>query len=444
MTASAPGEAGFETKTSSKRFDLRHAFSQARRYGLSAFGPLSVSGAHFLATLVLLHWLADSAFGQFSFALVVLGLCLGLTNGLLVAPVSAVAHAAPENQRAELNTYFKSSLVLSAALFPAVFAVMLGSGAPIVPAALFGLYGAAMSLRLFSRAHEYAFGKIRNVVFSDAVYSATVLAGIVGLSSLTRVTLLSAALVMALAAAFALLPFGPKAFVGYARALRAGSLIAYRRTWLDMTRWSMLGVVTTEITINAHAYLVTFIAGAGAFAPIAVGALFVRPFTLAISSLPDQERPRMARSIAQGDPKRAIKIANEYRLVLGGLWVATMALTFVVITWFPTLLIRHNYSRSAILEAVVFWSVISAVRGYRGPEAVLLQASRNFKPLANASVRSSWVSLLATLVFLLCFGPVASLGGILLGDLAMFFVVSGSVRRWKESVSSAPLPAAAE
>lgn len=442
MTASAPSEAqtAFEQKPGAKRFNLRHALAQARRYGLSAFGPLSVSGAHFLATLVLLHWLSDQAFGQYSFALVVSGLCISLTNGLLSAPVSSIAHTAAADQRAELHTYFKSSLLLGVVLSLAMFAIMLASNAPMLPAALFGLYGGTMSLRIFARVHEYALGRIRNVVLSDTVYSATILLGVVALSFATGVTLLSASLVMALGAALALLPFGLSLFRAFVEAVRVGSVRGYWRIWQDITRWSMLGVVTTEVTINAHAYLVTFIAGAGAFAPIAVGALFMRPFTLVISALPDQERPAMARHIAKGDPGRAAGIANEYRLVLCALWLATLALTVAVIVWFPGLLIRHSYSRPAILEAVVLWSLISAVRGYRGPDAVLLQAAREFKSLANASLRSSGISLVATLALLLLLGPVASLGGILLGDVVMLFIIVAGVRTWRAHTTSAPVP----
>jgi hypothetical protein len=436
-----PGDtaAGIGVKATLKRLDLQHAFSRAQRYILSAFGPLSVSGAHFLATLVLLHSLGDVAFGQFSFALVVAGLCLGLTDGLLSAPVSSIVHAAPANQQAVINTYFKSSLVLGGCLVIGVFATMVSSGAPTLPSALFGVYGGLMSVRLFSRVHEYAFGRIRNVVLSDVLYSSTVLFGTIGLSTTTGITLGSAALVMATGGALALLPFGRRLFLAFWLALRAGSLRGYWDTWQNISRWSMLGVVTSEITMNVHAYLVAFIAGAGAFAPIAVGALFMRPFSLISGALQDQERPAMARNIANGDPKRALTITNEFRLVLYAIWIATLALTVAVIVWFPGLLIRHNYSKPLILEAVVFWTLISAVRGYRGPEAVLLQAAGQFKLLANASLRTSAISLLAALILLLRFGPVASLGGVLLGDIVMMFIIGGRVRSWKSAAAAKPV-----
>jgi hypothetical protein len=48
-------------------------------------------------------------------------------------------------------------------------------------------------------------------------------------------------------------------------ALRHGSLAAYGATFRDLTRWSLAGVVLTEVTVNAHAYLVTLPGRARAF-----------------------------------------------------------------------------------------------------------------------------------------------------------------------------------
>ena len=74
-----------------------------------------------------------------------------------------------------------------------------------------------------------------------------------------------------------------------------------RGQWRDLARWAVIGVVLTEFTANAHAYIVTFVAGPKAFALLAVGALVMRPASLVLSSLPDIERPRMAQKIGAGD-----------------------------------------------------------------------------------------------------------------------------------------------
>jgi O-antigen/teichoic acid export membrane protein len=421
------------------RGELRSFSSQASRYGMSAFGPLSVSGAHFLITLMLLHWLTPTEFGQFSFMLIVVGLGGSLTTGLLGAPLSSIAHAAPENLQNEINTFFKSSLVLGLALGFGVAATMFLSGANPAVALLFGIYAGAMSLRLFARTYAYSLNRVTTVVLSDCIYSAAIMVGLVSLIFANRVQLALTGFVMVCSAGVALVPFGISFVSVMAGALRDGSVWAYRYVWRDLTRWSVLGVVTTEMTINAHAYLVTFISGSRAFALLALGALFKRPFSLIASALPDQERPAMARSIAGNDPGRALRIAREYLLVIAALWVATLALAIVVLGWFPGLVAKKGFDHSSIIAVVAIWAAIAAVRGLRASDAVLLQAAREFKPLADAGVRSSVVALVATFALLMLFGPVASLGGILLGDLVMWFIIIVGVRKWKASAAIAPL-----
>jgi hypothetical protein len=393
-------------------------------------GPLGVSAAHFLAALMLLHFLPSTEFGQFSFAIVVSALCLSLTNGLLGAPVSSLVHSSSTTTQSELDTYFKVSVVLAGALAVAMFVAMIFSGATTAECAVFGAYGGVMSLRLFARTYAYSTGRVRNVVLSDISYSLFLIAGLAALLVTHRVDLANTAIVMALGAAVAVVPFGRPFFAALIQSIKVGSVRAYGKIWQDMTRWSLSGVVTTEITINAHAYLVTFISGSKAFALLAVGSLFMRPFSLISSALPDQERPAMARSIAAGDTNRAMRIAREFLIVIGAIWFATVALTAVILTWFPGLIIKKGYDKNDVIAVVVMWALITAVRGIRAPNVVLLQAARAFRPLADASAKSSVATLLATLVLLLLAGPIASLGGILIGDLVMWVAIMFGVRNY--------------
>lgn len=393
-------------------------------------GPLGISGAHFLAALMLLHFLPSAEFGQFSFAIVVSALCLSLTNGLLGAPVSSLVHSASSTTQAELNTYFKVSIVLAGTLSVVMFIAMIFSGAGAGASAVFGVYGGAMSLRLFARTYAYSASRVRAVVLSDITYSFLLVTGLIVLLVLHQIHLWTTALVMTVGAAAALVPFGPSFLNALLQSLSIGSVWAYRKIWRDMTRWSLSGVITTEITINAHAYLVTFISGPKAFALLAVGSLFMRPFSLISSALPDQERPAMARSIAAGDMSRAQRIAREFLLVIGAIWLATLTLSAVVLTWFPSLIIKKGYDKNDVIAVVVMWGLITAVRGIRAPDTVLLQAARAFRPLADASAKSGVAALLATLLLLLLAGPIASLGGILIGDIVMWVMIMFGVRNY--------------
>jgi|GEM_PF-6294670 len=79
MTLAAP----FLTKTGSGT-----TLALVRRYFPSVVGPLAVSGAHFLASLLFLRNLDAAEFGIFSFVLVVSGFAMSISGAGLVLPAT--------------------------------------------------------------------------------------------------------------------------------------------------------------------------------------------------------------------------------------------------------------------------------------------------------------------------------------------------------------------
>lgn len=404
----------------------------ALRYGLTSFGPIAVSAAHFLVSLVFLHALSRADFGLFSFLLVVVPFCLSLNGSLLgVSITSRMARSGASE--AEVATHLKASLVFASAASAVVFALMIAIKTPAALALVLGLYGGAMMLRWFARSHAYAYQAQLRVVGSDFVYSLVVVGGTVGLAVSHALSLERAGEVLLAGAAASLLPFGPAYLARQFWPGRDGSLAAYRPVWREMTRWSLLGVILTEATANAHAYFVTLISGPGAFALLAVGGLLMRPISLVYSALPDLERPAMARAIAAGEPRRAFRIVKEFRTAIGAMWLATVLLAGAILIWFPHLVLKPGYGVSQALAVFALYVAIMAVRAVRTPESVLLQAACEFEPLARASLWSSAVSLAATLALLLAAGPVASLGGILGGEALMTANILSLSARWRRS-----------
>ena len=58
------------------------------RYGASAVGPMAVSAAHFIASLIFLRNLPANEFGLFSFVMVVVSFGMGLNASLIVVPIT--------------------------------------------------------------------------------------------------------------------------------------------------------------------------------------------------------------------------------------------------------------------------------------------------------------------------------------------------------------------
>jgi len=180
-----------------------------------------------------------------------------------------------------------------------------------------------------------------------------------------------------------------------------------------------MGVALTEATLNAHAYLVTFIAGPGAFALPALGMLLMRPVSLVQSSLPDLERPAMMRAVTARDGAKLDRILFHFHAALVLVLLGTILLAAALLLFEPNLLLKQGYGLGDAVTAAMLCAAIMAVRSVRTPLGVMLQAAGQFKAMARLSAWSAAVSIAATLALLLAFGPVASLGGILLGDLTI-------------------------
>ena len=76
-------------------------------------------------------------------------------------------------------------------------------------------------------------------------------------------------------------------------------------------------------------------------------------------------------------------------------------------------------------------AAIMLVRGFRTPPATFMQAAGAFKGLVGIGVYSSIVSILLTLIFLLTLGPIASLCGVLAGELVILLQLGRMTRDWK-------------
>lgn len=410
---------------------LEKLFKVAGRYALSALGPVCISGAHFLGAVLVLHTLSPRHFGLFSFVMTIVPFGISAAAALIGAPTTIGIRARGSVDERELATFQKANLLLALFVFAVVCCSMLASGLYLGAASLFGLYGAVMSLRWLGRVYAYATDAPVRAAASDVTYGVLVVAGLGGLYLFDRMTMTYTGLVMLAAAAGSLALFDRAYLAKQLAPSSQGRLADYAPVWRDLTRWSLLGVAATELTVNAHAYFVTFFCGPGAFAILALGSLLMRPVAVVLSSLPDMERPVMARAIGAGDLARAFRAVKEFRTAAAAVLLGTILLAAALLTWFPGTILKQGYDAHSAAIIVAIWAVLMAVRAARSPEAVFLQAAGEFQPLAGISMRSCVVSLVATLVLLLAFGPIASLLGIVAGDVVMTVGIFALVRRWK-------------
>ncbi|MBV9911019.1 MAG: hypothetical protein JOZ93_00505 [Sinobacteraceae bacterium] len=405
--------------------------SAGTRYALSALGPVTVSAAHFIAALIFLHTLPRAAFGEFSFLIIVSAFCLSFCGALFAPPIARDAGRPDGMAEAERHTLFKANAAFTAVAAVAVSLLLFFGGADPLLASIFGLYGGTMSARWFARCWTYADGGAARVLASDLAYSGTVTVGLFGLLFLHRVTVWSAAVALLIASSAGLAAFHRAFWRQQLQGIIVGRLKPFLLTWRELSSWAVLGVAMSEATVNAHAYLVTFISGPHAFALLAIGTLLMRPVSLVLAALPDMERPLMSRMIREGKTAGAFRIVKEFRTAAGAIWLGAVLLAGVLLLWFPSLIVKREYPLAEVAVVVSISAAIMALRAVRTPEAVLLQAAGEFRKLAGVGIWSGFISLGMTFMLLMMFGPLAALCGILTGDIVATERTFALWRIWK-------------
>jgi O-antigen/teichoic acid export membrane protein len=414
--------------------DIRSVALRMFRYALATIGPVGAAATQFILSLQLLHLLAPASFGSFSFLLVISQFSTGLWSALLCAPLPVVL--AQEQGRDLIGSLFVVNLVLSFLAFGAFWLLGLGLGVPVAAAALFAAVGL---LRWFARAHAYATGAANRTLASDLVYSVALLIGIglVAILGADSPNLPYGALLVS--AALSLLPFGQQYFLAQFVRLRLRELPRYAHVWREHSRWSLVGVVTTEATVNAHAYIVTLVGGPLAFAPIAASALIIRPISVVMNALSEFERPQMARQIARRDIDSAQRSTGTFLFVLALTWASTAAGAVLLMAYDPGVIFPSDYSHSSLALGMALWLAVTLMRILRTPDGVLLQAAGMFRWLAHASIISSVVSISAVAALLVLGGPLWSLGGILLGEAICAVWIWRQSWRWRATFRANPV-----
>jgi O-antigen/teichoic acid export membrane protein len=293
-------------------------------------------------------------------------------------------------------------------------------------------------LRWFGRYYSYATGGAFRTMLSDIVYSATVLAGtgVAAFSGAAPLPVCYAAILFGTLGG--LLPFGLRYLKQQFAPVSRVNLAGYGGIWRTHSGWSLAGVITTEATTNAHAYIVTAMFGPSAFAAVAASGLMIRPVQVAMNALTEFERAQMARQIGSGHLAHARAGARFFRSMLIAAWVATALAIAVLVRYAPTVLFPQQYNAVAIGTGIVLWMAVAGIRLLRTPESVVLQAAGAFRPLAYASMISSGISIVAVIALVGRGGAIWSIAGILVGETVLAGCVWIQARRWMNSDEAGP------
>ena len=399
------------------------------RFGLASLSSAVVSVSHLLVQLFSIHHLGTSGIGVLAFLLVIIQFGYSLSNALVSTPYTIAVNQEEEVAAGAHDFFFPVNLLLclSQGLTCAIIAWVMASPAA---ALVFGIAGTLSLVRWFGRSNAYAHHAPMRAARSDFAYAATILIGLL-VASRTGADLAGIGAIILLAGLVGMLCFGTAYLRRHVAMKPARALRQYRTVWKEQSAWTLVGVLSTEATSNAHSYAVTLLAGPAAFAPIAVGMLFFRPVNVCITALTQLERPRMTRAIARGDGRAAIQSERIFMGALVMLWLATCVLAAIILYGFPGLILKPTLDHSLVVTAVMLCALLSLVQCLQTPMSVLTQARKAFRPLAAQSMRSCVVGLVAVTALTLTVAPVLSIAGVVLSQLVMMLGIWRLDHHWR-------------
>ena len=262
---------------------LAGGIAEARRIAMGAAGPVAVAGSQFAASLLLWAHVSAQAFGLFALLILLVQFSQGLSNALVGTPIAVAPR--DESRDEHRSACLAAHGLFLAAVAAAVGLVFLVAGERAdVPS--FVVLAVAANLRWAARAYAIAEERVAASTLSDSLYGLTV-AALLGLLFLSgEITAAGVALALAGGHALALVLLSRRFLARQVAALNRASLRHYRRRiWRRQARWSLLGVISTEASSNSHAYVVTWLCGAAAYAPLAFASLFCRPLSIVLTAL---------------------------------------------------------------------------------------------------------------------------------------------------------------
>ncbi|MEN3157069.1 hypothetical protein ABC502_01650 [Alkalimonas sp. NCh-2] len=387
-------------------------------------GSAGMALTSLVLALCLMQQASVEAYGLFAFLLITQALANGFSNAMLGSPLlialSELEGSDNDDAKAKVHSFMLANVLLCL-----VFAVIQASivysftKAPWL-SSIYAFSAFITTLRWFGRSYCNNSHQHSKVVISDACYSALSLVGACALFFTQNVSLESFGILTAAAALLATPLLGSRYLKPqFTSAFRAG-FKGFREGWNKQGKHALVGVLTTEGTLNSHSYMVTFFFGPAAFAPIAAAGLLFRPVMVVLTSLAQIERPRLRQLLSKGFVAEAKISLVRYRAVNAVFWFLNCIIAAIVLLFFIDLYWKDSQSVHALLWAALLFALIRGSRSLSSTYSVFLQAADQFKALSLVTVKTSLLTIPLVFISLQLFEPSFSLIGILMGELVAF------------------------
>lgn len=391
------------------------------KYTISVGAQALVSGFHFVLNLVLLRVMSQYDYGVFAYAFVLGMFAQAINNALISTPLTVYTPIIKEPDERLRQEWMLGSanLILFSVLIITGLAYAAFSPQPWETSIGVTLFVAIYSARHFSRSFGYA--RLRPLVTAtgDICYvacGAIMVAAIVLYAGNISVGLV----LITLAFANLLAMVVERSFLHGSTTFRftLASLTNYPMIW-EQSRWALVGALTTLFMGQAHSLIITGTYGPSSFAPLAAGFVLFGPVRVALMTWQNMVKPEIAVALSEhrvGDVRRQIRRTS---ILMG---TGVIAMGGMLYLFWPTiyaLLYAQKYADEPMGLIVCIWAMVTFFAAIYNAPSAGLQALRDFRILAYASVYAAVISIAGVTFALLRYNPESTLYAILIAELFM-------------------------
>jgi O-antigen/teichoic acid export membrane protein len=410
----------------------RHLVAHGCNYLMSLSGEGVQSGFHFALNLVLISVMTPHDYGMFAIILIIGG--IGLTYGNALVSLPASVHIPKVKSRGAVNfldvVFGSAAVVLCVGMAALVAGGLWLANERGAEALAAGAFVGLWTLRNHVRVAMFARKAMSVATVSDLSYSATGIALVAALILSKPTASLLVPVLLALVVANVI---GIAVALGAARrpvrlSLRRGVRARFGAIWSEII-WSLVWVTTWNIQGQAQTFLVAAMVGPAAYAPIAAGLVLYNPLRTAVAALINVVRPEFAAGLAEGRDKavKSLLLATFGAIVLA--WVGYSAAVWLAWGFLDAHIYGEKFADAA-MPLIVTLAGLSALasQAYHMP-LTLVQAARDFKAVAIASIAGGLTGLAAVVVLLLVSTVAWSLAGVVVGEAVCLIYLWGSALR---------------
>jgi len=391
------------------------------RYIVSVGAQAVVSGFHFSLNLILLRLVTPYEYGIFAYAFVLAMFASAINNALIATPLTVYTpiikdseeRASQESMFSTMNLLLFIALVIAGLVYS--WLSELANNMTIGVTAFVAVYAA----RQYSRCVGYA--RLRPLVpaVGDITY---VIAGVVCIAALIystdSLTIGSVLMALALANCFAMLVERLLLHGRHRHWLTIAKLGGYSEIW-KQTRWALVGSLTTLFLAQAHSLIITSTHGPGAYAPLAAGFVLFGPVRIALLTWQNMVKPELAVALSESRTAAVKSQIKRTSLMMGLAVVLLGVMLYIAWPWLHEFLYARRYADQPMAQIVATWSVITFFAAIYNAPAAALQAMRDFRVLAMASIYGAMLSGITVWFTLYWFKPETTLFGILAAECFM-------------------------